>query len=328
MIEKTEQVVLDVKDKKILFELSLNARASLSEIAKKVGLSKQVVRYRMESLEEKKVIEGYYALLNIGKLGYSYYRVMFKFQNVDLEREQEITEYCKKNRKIGWIVSLEGNWDMAAVIWAKTVPEFEEELDRFLNKFGNFIDEYAIAVSTKIYHLKHKFLLNKHDFTELLLGGKIENNELDDVDRKIIGLLCKNARKSLLDMGFELKINPKVVQYRIKKLIEKGIIIGFNVKLNHRLLGYTQHKVFLNLKKISDENLAKLRDYIKSLKSAIYITKAVGMADLEFETMTKSNEEFHEVLRDLRFKFSDLIKNYYSIIFFHEPYINYLPMEK
>ncbi|HLC80671.1 winged helix-turn-helix transcriptional regulator [Candidatus Woesearchaeota archaeon] len=38
---------LDLKDKKILYELDLNSRATLNEISKKVGLSKQVVDYRV-----------------------------------------------------------------------------------------------------------------------------------------------------------------------------------------------------------------------------------------------------------------------------------------
>ena len=53
------------KDRDILFELSLNARATITKIAKKVKLSKQVVSYRLGLLEKNKVILGYYAITNI-----------------------------------------------------------------------------------------------------------------------------------------------------------------------------------------------------------------------------------------------------------------------
>ena len=50
MINMTQ---LDLKDKKILLELELNSRQSFSSIAKKVGLSKEVVNYRVNKLIKK-----------------------------------------------------------------------------------------------------------------------------------------------------------------------------------------------------------------------------------------------------------------------------------
>ena len=47
---------LDLKDKKILVELELNSRRSNNQIAKKVNLSKEVVKYRIDRLLEKGVI--------------------------------------------------------------------------------------------------------------------------------------------------------------------------------------------------------------------------------------------------------------------------------
>ncbi|MBI4451825.1 Lrp/AsnC family transcriptional regulator [Candidatus Woesearchaeota archaeon] len=319
---------LDLKGRKILSELSLNGRASVASIAKKVGLSKQVVKYRLENLEKNKVIEGYYAILNINKLGYLYNRVFFKFQNVNPEKENEIIKICSSHKKIGWVAQIDGDWDFGFVVWAKDTIEFEEVLDEILNKFGEFFEDKFISVSTRIYHFKYKFFLDSKDSTELVLGGKIKEPEIDELDYNILGILTKNARKSLLEIGEELKIHPKVVKYRINSLINKKIILGFNIKLNHKLLGYTHQKVFLNLTNISKENISKLIFYIKSLNNSIYITKAVGVADIEFELLVRSNEELHNVMRDLRYNFSNLIKNYSSFIIYYEPYINYLPFKK
>jgi len=323
-----KEIKLDLKDKKIITELSLNARANISDIAKKVGLSKQVVKYRLENLEKRSVIEGYYAILDISKLGYLYNRILLKYQNVNLQKENEIIKYCKTHKKIGWIIQLDGQWDLALIVWAKDIIEFEEIIDEVLQKFGKNFEDKHISVSTKIYHLKNKLLLDVQDYTELVLGGKIYNIKLDRLDFDILGILTKNARISLLNIGNELKTHPKVIKYRINNLINKKIILGYNIKINHKILGYTHQKVFLNLTNISKENISKLLHYIKSLKNSIYITKAVGVADLEFELLVKSNEEFHMIMRSLRFRFSNLIKNYSSLIVYYEPYINYLPMKK
>ena len=44
---------LDLKDRKILYQLDLNARQSNAEIAKKTRLSKDAVGYRIKKLEEQ-----------------------------------------------------------------------------------------------------------------------------------------------------------------------------------------------------------------------------------------------------------------------------------
>ena len=49
-------IKLDLKDRKILYELDMNSRKSNTEIAKKVGLSKQVVGFRIKKLIDEKIV--------------------------------------------------------------------------------------------------------------------------------------------------------------------------------------------------------------------------------------------------------------------------------
>ena len=46
-----KMVKVDLKDKKILYELKYDSRQSLSQIGKKVGLHKNVVLYRIKRLK-------------------------------------------------------------------------------------------------------------------------------------------------------------------------------------------------------------------------------------------------------------------------------------
>ena len=49
--EKVEN--LDLKEKKILYELDFNARLSYAQLGRKVGLSKQGAEYKMNSLMDE-----------------------------------------------------------------------------------------------------------------------------------------------------------------------------------------------------------------------------------------------------------------------------------
>ncbi len=56
-------------DKKILEILQMDVRTPISKIAKKVGLSENGVRYRLEKLEKEGYIKSYTILLNPKKFG-------------------------------------------------------------------------------------------------------------------------------------------------------------------------------------------------------------------------------------------------------------------
>ena len=66
---------VDLKDRKILYQLDLDCRQSNTQIGKKVGLKKDVVGYRIKKLQEEGVIRNYYAEIDTFRLGYNVFRV-------------------------------------------------------------------------------------------------------------------------------------------------------------------------------------------------------------------------------------------------------------
>ena len=48
---------IDVKDKKILYHLDIDSRQSLNSIGKKVGLTKDIVAYRMQRMQQNGIIK-------------------------------------------------------------------------------------------------------------------------------------------------------------------------------------------------------------------------------------------------------------------------------
>ena len=81
---------LDKKDIKLLSELDFNARATLTEFGRKLRLSKQAIKNRIQNLEKEGLIEGYYAVVNIAKLGLTAYRLALKFQNFTSDDEKDL----------------------------------------------------------------------------------------------------------------------------------------------------------------------------------------------------------------------------------------------
>ncbi|MCK4588875.1 MAG: AsnC family transcriptional regulator [Nanoarchaeota archaeon] len=321
-----KEIKLDAKDKKILYELDMDARQPFAQIAKKVGLSKEVVNYRIKELEKKGIIQGYYAILDITKMGYTFWRVYLRYHNINPDKEKEIMEYLHQNPAIGWVTVGDGKWDLSIIVWAKDLLSFEEIYDDIIFKYGKYFGEKYVGAAFRIYHFKHNFLYGTKDHSYVLLGEH-KKVKLDETDFKILSLLAKNARISALEIGKKLNCTGNAVKNRIKRLVKEKVIIGFRAKLNLSLLGYDHYKVLLHLENLSKTKLNQLITFLSYNQNVIYISKSFGDAELEFETMFKTKADLYKLMKELREKFPDLIRDYQTVLFYEEPLINYFPIK-
>lgn len=84
---------IDRTDQRLLDELTSNARLPVSELARRVGLSKTPVQARLKRLEEAGVIRGYRAMLDPVKLGLDH--VAFVEVKLNDTREAALTAFNK-----------------------------------------------------------------------------------------------------------------------------------------------------------------------------------------------------------------------------------------
>ncbi len=320
---------LDLKDRKILHELDLNARQSDSQIARKVGLTRDSVRYRIHKLVENGYINYFMTLLNSMKLGYDWYRTFFKFQNLTIEKEKEIIDYLKE--RASWISKVEGLWDLNTGIFVRNVYEYRDLITEFLLQYGVFIERYTVSIVTREWIYHRDYLLNKKQkISKPALMGfdsqkEYKTETIDETDYKILKTILKNARMKTVDIARELKTTEMVIRYRLKKLIDNGIIIGFTPFLNIHKLGYLYFKLHLTLQNITPEKKKNIISYIHQHPNTVHMTELVGGSDLETEFHVKSNEEFYTHVQNLRLKFGDIIRSHEFMQYTQEYKFTYLP---
>jgi len=319
-------VKLDLKDKKLLFELDFNARAPYSQLAKAIGLSKQGTEYKVNNLIRKGVINGFYPVINVSKLGYIYCRLLLTLQDATKEKEEEIIAYLREHKKVFWLFSMQGMFDLLIVIWARSITEFRDFVEEIETRFGSHIKRRVETVATDVIHYQHRYLLGVTETKEIHIKEVTETIEIDDIDKRILGILCSDTRISLVDIATQIKQSAKVVAYRIKRFEEKKVIEAYRPIINHGRIGFTYYKLFIYLNNISKEELKRLKMYIKNNPLVIYDVEAIGLpADLDIELMVHSNQQLFGFIKDLKFRFPKLIGEYSTIIFMETLKVRYLP---
>ncbi|MFH1916312.1 MAG: winged helix-turn-helix transcriptional regulator [Nanoarchaeota archaeon] len=317
-------VVLNAKDKKILASLETNARQPESAIAKQVGLSKQVVNYRIKHLEKQGVIESYYTIINTGKLGYNTYYVFIQLEHINKRTEQEILEKIRDLSFIGWLVSGIGRWDAIFLIYAESNTLFDKCLGIVFKLCGTHLHEYNFTTLIAAEHISYRFLKQETE-GRVFQTEKTEIATLDKIDQRLLKEISQNARLPALRIAALSGFPTHTVTYHLKQLREKNIIEGFKPKINVARLGYQWHLLLVQFHRDNEERLQAFINYCKKYQHIYYVTHTIGYYNLMLDIHTRSIEEFKEVLLDLKDKFSDVIKLYESFIVFEEYKIDYLP---
>ena len=150
---------IDVKDRRILYELDFNSRQSNIKIGKKVGLHKNVVNYRVKRLEEQGIITNYYTVIATFKLGYNSLRFYIIFQNTTPEIRDEIINYFSNNKYTWWVGSFEGAYDLAVLIWVRDLHDFYSFWEKTLQKYHRYFQKQMFSLYCQLRQYRHSFLM-------------------------------------------------------------------------------------------------------------------------------------------------------------------------
>jgi len=299
-----EQIKLDLKDRKILYELDKNARQSNSQIAKKVGLNKNTVNYKIKRMTDEGVISGYYATIDSSKLGYFSVRVYLNFFNTTSEDEEKMIKWLKENKTVGVLARIETICDLVLMAWVRDIYEFEDFWSEFKRKFRKYFWQERVHIFSGVLHFKRKYLLleNKKDIREFESIGGRERASYDELDLKILRLMAENARMPLIELAEKFKADDRTIAFRIKQLEKKKVIQGYRVNLNLNRIGYEYYKLNFVLDDYS--KYSQLQEFCENHENVIYIDKTLEDLDFEIDVEIKNKSELFRLIEDIKKNFN------------------------
>lgn len=312
MVEK-----LDLLDKKVLFELDFDSRVPVSRLAKKLRVGRNVVEYRINKLVERGVIKNFYPLIDPGKLGLTIWNVYLQCQNLTPKTEKQVLNYLVKNKRVWWIAQTTGNWELIYSIYVRHIKEFYEVVSDFNAKFGDFILNQSVVAHVDVEVFSRGYFLNK---PSVGVGWykTFEHQSLDEADKKILRELFLNARTPSVEIARKLGLTARIVVYRIKDLVRRGIISRFRIVLDQNKIGMGYYKVILFLKNLSKEQDKSLEEYCRLAGNIFYFERKIGPWMLELELDGESYEKVNEQLKKMKGRFPNYIKNYSIHLIYNE----------
>lgn len=319
---------LDRKDREILYQLDLDARQPNSAIAKKVRLSKEVVGYRISRMERDGVIQGYYALVDITKLGFLNGRVFIKLKGASPQDERAMVGEFARDPRTWWVNSISGSFaDMGIAYWVKDIADFHAVKEGLLNKYRGKIESYRESVYSGFHVWRRNYLSSRAEEPKYdVIPGSSEPVEFDRGDVRLLSALSGNARMPLAGLAKAAQLSVNTAKYRLKRLQKEKVLLGFRPKIGMEKAGVYWYKVEFQL----EDNLKKkaMLAYFGAHRNILYAYESIGGGtELEMEMEVESHEQFRETIDAFRQKFAPAIRTYSYYMWSAEHKIVYFPSE-
>lgn len=324
-----EIVKIDLKDKKILRELDMNARMSIKELAKKAGLSRQVALYRIDRMKKEGLLLGAITVFDSAVVGRRWFRVLFQLQRISKKNKNNLISYFGDHPNTLWLGEVGGNWDIVVNFVTEDQFSFNMILEKTLEKWGDSISRYEVLTYIGVTDRERKYILPEYETERSEMVHEMKRNEgikLDELDGRIISMLSKDAWLSATRISEMLKVNYKTVQQRIKRMEEEKLILGYRLMIHPRKIGYESNMLFLGIHSYKPNLEKQLQEFLKH-QNVTFVVKQLGAWRVGIEIESRTGIEFQEFLVELRTRFGDIIATYETFPIFRDHLINYFPEE-
>ena len=125
----------------------------------------------------------------------------------------------------------------------------------------------------------------------------MQMDKMDNLDKKILSILSKNARIPFKDVAAECGVSRAAIHQRVQRLIDNGVILGSGFDINPKSLGYsTCTYVGLNL-----ERGSMYKDVVKRLVNIPEIVEChftTGPYTMLIKAYARDNEELMDLLNN------------------------------
>jgi len=134
-----------------------------------------------------------------------------------------------------------------------------------------------------------------------------KNMKLDLFDKKILFELERDSSKSVSAIAKKIKRSKEFVNFRIHRLENEKIILGYSAIVDMSKLGYFTFRIYLKWQNMTQEQKKQFYDKVKVMENVWTTTVLHDKWDFAFFIGVKSINKFHKVWNEIQLEHKDKI---------------------
>jgi Lrp/AsnC family leucine-responsive transcriptional regulator len=126
-----------------------------------------------------------------------------------------------------------------------------------------------------------------------------KNSALDEIDRKMLRVLCADARVSFRDLSRKVYLSPNATAERIRRLQSLGIIRGFHASLDPARLGLSV-EAYIDVRLQPGTTAHSFEAAAMKLPGVVSMAILTGSFDVRLRVACKDQAELVRLIETLR----------------------------
>lgn len=294
---------LDKISQNIVYLLSLDARLSITDLAKELKLTRRVVENRVKKLVDKEYVRKIFISNDSENHCFTILIKMNQFDKALIEKIQKVKNLRKVKETLGV-------YDISILFDAKSL----DEVNQIVNKISLILDDNILTYDI-IPHDYEDTLGNKsfcHDPSLLTKYKPLSSKKikLSSRERLVIETLERNPTISLLDLSEEVNISFKTLKSILDRLTDSRII-RFTIHVNYERLGLHFHNLFL---KVKIGKSSEFENYLLKHPRIHWLKKSKGRWNYILSVTARDINEFIDITKEIRSDNKDKIAEVITLI--------------
>ena len=281
---------LSEREQRILQLIQQSAHLTVEEIGKILNLRAHLVRSTIAALEERLEVRPY-APINTAILGFTEFHIFTNLTAGDQKGRQRLLKRLQSNDRVALVIEHAGQMQFS--VWARSQFELGTVLDSLLG------DLPLIQISEMVVrHWYRGFGVtfeSNREYSGIMLGAGPTVMEIDEFEHEILKAISRGVPDSASVLQRVLGKPSTTIEYRLRKLRERGILLPAVFVLDHKKTG---RKRFVTKVKTGAPKAVRavLIDHCRRSRDIVSIAEVSGSWNFEIGTALFDDSDINSVV--------------------------------
>jgi DNA-binding Lrp family transcriptional regulator len=278
---------LSSTDRAIIRHLQEDGRRPFVTIAKDLDLAEKTVRTRVHHLLQTAVIQ-IVALTSPAALGYRSSALVGVITDPSVPTSR-IAVAFRDIADLDYVVVTAGRYNLLVEIISNDMASMQMVIENQIGKIPG-VRSIEVFPYFSVYYQNASFLgKGRNGF-----GGAVKEDELDDIDKRIVLELNLDGRAPLKPIADKLEVSEGQVRGRINNMIANG---KMNIMAIVNPMNFAEHAIaYVAIQAQQGTSLHALAEQLSKIPQVTYLTICSGRFDIFAEVVCSSNDELLQAI--------------------------------
>ncbi len=272
-------MVLSLRERRILSELSMDSRKKQADIAREMRISPQILKYHIDSLREKQAFKEL-VIVDPAKFGLITVRVFLSFTTFTQTTREIIIDTLLREETVIFIQRLRLGADLLIEYAVPNLSLFNKIHSAFLDKFSGFIKNKHIYPVLVRYEFERTYLHPSAKQSSAILSGDRDIVDVRPVDRQVISALIQDPSASLTRLSEMVSLDHRTISRAIQNCLSERIIRGFSIVPTYSVTQISSALLGVEFSYITPHDMKKFISFVSEIKEVVALVKVIGQQNV------------------------------------------------